>query len=150
MLAISHDRYFMNRIADRIWELRDRKLHSFIGDFDAYKEKSAQLLQQAEPSRTAAAVHPAASKAASAAKPATRRVEAVQRSGYTAAQQRVRLEQSIALAERNLAVLDEALQQLADSGESAALAVRFAERESVQAELDGLYAEWMALEESST
>ncbi len=44
MLFISHDRYFINRFADRILVLADGELKSFDGDFEAYKrmrDKSA-------------------------------------------------------------------------------------------------------------
>ena len=37
VLVVSHDRYFINRIATRIVELKDRKLFGFIGDYDYYE-----------------------------------------------------------------------------------------------------------------
>ncbi len=41
MIFISHDRHFINRIADRIVEVRDGRLRSFPGNYDAYLEKKA-------------------------------------------------------------------------------------------------------------
>ncbi len=37
VLVVSHDRYFINRIATRIIELKDKKLFSFIGNYDYYE-----------------------------------------------------------------------------------------------------------------
>ena len=43
VLYVSHDRYFINRTADRILELTDEKIISYPGDFDYYIEKKAQI-----------------------------------------------------------------------------------------------------------
>ena len=37
VLCVSHDRYFINRISTRIVELKDKKLYSFIGNYDYYE-----------------------------------------------------------------------------------------------------------------
>ncbi len=48
MLLVSHDRYLLNRAATRIIELKDGKLRSFEGDFNAYSEAvSAEQQQEA-------------------------------------------------------------------------------------------------------
>ncbi len=39
MLFISHDRYFINRIATKVVEVRDGRLWEFAGDYDYYLEK---------------------------------------------------------------------------------------------------------------
>jgi ATP-binding cassette subfamily F protein 3 len=39
MLFISHDRYFINRIATKIVEIKDGQLVEFVGDYDYYLEK---------------------------------------------------------------------------------------------------------------
>lgn len=41
MLFISHDRYFINRIATKVVEVRDNRLWEFAGDYDYYLEKKA-------------------------------------------------------------------------------------------------------------
>ncbi len=38
ILFVSHDRYFINKVASRIIELKDKKLTSFIGNYDYYEE----------------------------------------------------------------------------------------------------------------
>ena len=37
LLIVSHDRYFINTVATRIFELRDKKLYNFIGNYDYYE-----------------------------------------------------------------------------------------------------------------
>jgi ATP-binding cassette subfamily F protein 3 len=53
MVFISHDRYFINRMATRVVEVADGRLHSFPGSYDDYLEK-----------RSAPAAPPAAAPAA--------------------------------------------------------------------------------------
>ena len=38
ILFISHDRYFINKVATHIIELKDKKLYKYIGNYDNYKE----------------------------------------------------------------------------------------------------------------
>ena len=37
VLVVSHDRYFINSVSTRIIELKDKRLYSFIGDYDYYE-----------------------------------------------------------------------------------------------------------------
>lgn len=39
ILFVSHDRYFINKIAKKIVELKDGKLTTYLGDYDYYNEK---------------------------------------------------------------------------------------------------------------
>ncbi|WP_348620907.1 ribosomal protection-like ABC-F family protein [Paenibacillus polymyxa] len=43
VLAISHDRYFVNKLAGRVWELEDGKLTFYLGSFDEYRAKKREL-----------------------------------------------------------------------------------------------------------
>ena len=43
LLYVSHDRYFVNRTADRILELRDHKFDQYLGNYDYYLEKRNEL-----------------------------------------------------------------------------------------------------------
>ncbi|MCD7763474.1 MAG: ABC-F family ATP-binding cassette domain-containing protein [Lachnospiraceae bacterium] len=45
VLYVSHDRYFINRTATRILELKNRSLISYIGNYDYYLEKVEELSQ---------------------------------------------------------------------------------------------------------
>jgi ATP-binding cassette subfamily F protein 3 len=43
LLFVSHDRYFINRIANKIAELSREGVEEFLGDYDYYVEKKAEL-----------------------------------------------------------------------------------------------------------
>ncbi|MEE8556527.1 MAG: ABC-F family ATP-binding cassette domain-containing protein [Myxococcota bacterium] len=43
ILVISHDRYFLDRVADRVLELRDGALNGHLGGYTEYLERTGQL-----------------------------------------------------------------------------------------------------------
>ncbi|MDW7668216.1 MAG: ABC-F type ribosomal protection protein [Bacillota bacterium] len=45
ILFVSHDRYFINKLADRIVEIEDKKIRTYNGDYDYYKMKKAEFLE---------------------------------------------------------------------------------------------------------
>ena len=47
LLFVSHDRYFINRLAGRILELEGRTLTEYPGNYDYYLEKKAQMREAA-------------------------------------------------------------------------------------------------------
>ncbi len=46
LLIVSHDRFFLNRIPDRILELTDTGVQEYLGNYDYYIEKKNQLLDE--------------------------------------------------------------------------------------------------------
>ncbi|WP_096201970.1 ABC-F family ATP-binding cassette domain-containing protein [Bacillus sp. FJAT-45350] len=48
LLFVSHDRYFLNRIATRIIELSSTSMTNYLGDYDYYVEKKEETKQLAE------------------------------------------------------------------------------------------------------
>lgn len=43
LLVVSHDRYFLDNIAERVLELSDGKLTEYLGNYSYYKNKKAEL-----------------------------------------------------------------------------------------------------------
>lgn len=43
ILFISHDRYFINKLAERVIAIEDRKLNNYLGNYDYYLEKRKAL-----------------------------------------------------------------------------------------------------------
>ena len=43
VLAISHDRYFVNKLAGRVWELEQGQIKSYLGNFDDFRAKKQEL-----------------------------------------------------------------------------------------------------------
>ncbi|MBD0379433.1 ribosomal protection-like ABC-F family protein [Paenibacillus sedimenti] len=137
ILAVTHDRYFMNRLSRKIWELDGGRITVFLGNFDDYKEKSKQL-RGMEAKKPAAGV------------PTKRVAEAapeVKRAKPQAEPAREKLERQIAKEEERLAGLDRQLQALGDGAEAQELSQLWIERETVQAQLNSLYEHWMQVEE---
>jgi ATP-binding cassette subfamily F protein 3 len=129
LVAISHDRYFINRIASRIWELHDGKLTGYLGNYDAFKEKREQLRPVAAPDVAVRAKQPAEGRA---------------RSGVSTERASVQIEHAIAEAEQRLVELDAGL--AAAQEDFATLSERWVERERVQEQLSRLYEQWVELE----
>lgn len=46
VLMISHDREFLNNTVDEIWEIENKKLLTFVGDYDFYKEEKLRLVDK--------------------------------------------------------------------------------------------------------
>lgn len=46
MLFISHDRFFINKLAHRVSELSQGKIRNYIGNYEDYKEKRVQEERQ--------------------------------------------------------------------------------------------------------
>lgn len=56
VLVVSHDRYFVNEVATRIWEIENHTVKDYKGDFSFYQEEQAKALaaKQAEAEAIAA------------------------------------------------------------------------------------------------
>lgn len=48
LLFVSHDRYFINRVATKVIELSTAGAHEYLGDYDYYVEKKNEMLERAE------------------------------------------------------------------------------------------------------
>ncbi|RUS46895.1 ribosomal protection-like ABC-F family protein [Cohnella sp. AR92] len=136
ILAISHDRYFINRLAKRVWELQEGSLTSYIGNYDYYKEKRPKPAQQANTIETAGRKEP---------QPRTQRPNEITRSidelNIT------KLEAEIRSLEEKLRQADEALAKISESGDTAELESSWKGKEELQAKLDERLDRWLELQE---
>lgn len=48
LLFVSHDRFFINKFANRIWELRDGVIYDFVGTFDEFRREKQLLALRKE------------------------------------------------------------------------------------------------------
>lgn len=69
VLIVSHDRYFISQVANKIVEIRDGEFHTYLGDYHYYLDKITEEKEQAR--LAAIAAEKAAKKAAKAAKKST-------------------------------------------------------------------------------
>jgi len=130
LLFVSHDRYFIQEFADRIWALEDGRLIDFRGDYLAYQEYRAR---QSALQQTARAVEKKQEKPQKKKSPGTRE------------KQLARLEREIAAAEEALGALDGLIEENAADYEK--LLELTARHEAAEAALDALYQQWEALAE---
>lgn len=105
ILAISHDRYFINALAEKIVVLADGKLTEYPGNYAYYLEKRAELTA---PQETSAAAPPKAASDNKLAYQAQKEQAAQKRRLQSRLQ---KLEEAISAHEAAIAALD---QQLAD------------------------------------
>jgi ATP-binding cassette subfamily F protein 3 len=68
VLIVSHDRYFISKVATKIVEIREGEFRPYLGDYHYYLDKIAEEKQQAK--LAAIAAEKAAKKAAKASKKA--------------------------------------------------------------------------------
>ncbi|MDF2626850.1 MAG: transporter ATP-binding protein [Symbiobacteriaceae bacterium] len=147
VLAISHDRYFINRMARRVWELEDGRLSFYLGNYDDYREKRTQLRLAREGQSAGVATEAGGGDRRSRGQDGVRGgAGATRRKEADSLRAKRQLEQAIAEAEGLLAAIDVELEQAADV---AALGAQWAERVRVQERLEQLYAEWLVLEEAA-
>lgn len=102
VLAISHDRYFINRIARTVWELRDGTITPYVGHYDDYRTKSAELRAAAAPESGAAAPSSPAAKPKPAAAGAPDRTASAPRN-VAEPQRKQQLENDIRRLEQEIA-----------------------------------------------
>ena len=140
LLFVSHDRYFINRFATRIWELSGGTITDYPMGFAQYRAMKAQ--EEAEKLRQAEEERAAQAKEKKAVKPARGG-----RQQQSAKRQLTICERDIARLEARLASLDASIEENATDYEK--LTELSAERESVQSELDTLYERWEALSEEA-
>ncbi len=133
LLFVSHDRYFINKFATRIWELADGRITDYPYGFARYRTVKAQ--------KEKPAAAPAPEKKAK--KPASKgsRVQ------NNARKQMTICEREIAKEEGRLQELDKLMEEHACEYEKLNELCR--EKEEVQEALDALYDQWAALAEEA-
>lgn len=145
VLAISHDRYFINRLAGRIWELDHGRITVYLGSFDEYQEKRKQRSSWGV--QSGAVASPVAEKAKAAVPAAAQGRTNGRGKAPDRERERDTLERAIVQAEERLAALDAAMQEQEAGADARSLSERWAEREAAQEELDRLYEQWLAMGE---
>ena len=140
LLFVSHDRYFINRFATRIWELADGTITDYPMGFAQYRAMKAQ--EEAEKLRQAEIERAEAAREKKAAKPVRGG-----RQQQSAKRQLTICERDIARLEARIATLDASIEEHATDYEK--LTELSAERDAAQSELDTLYERWETLSEEA-
>ncbi len=134
LLFVSHDRYFINRFATRIWELAGETITDYPMGFAQYRQMKAQ--------EEAAKTEPPKPVKVKAERPARGN-----RAQQNARRQLTICEREIAKAEEEIAALERDMEAAACDYEK--LTELTAVREEAQAKLEALYERWEQLSEES-
>jgi ATP-binding cassette subfamily F protein 3 len=151
ILFVSHDRYFIDRIATRIWAIDEGSVKTYLGNYTDYQRalghrpELGKLKDAEKPKEPEKVEQPAA--------PATVLVDDRKgREGRPRPVNDAKLQKSLATAERDIARLEGKLNELSDAmtvagidGDVDAVARLGAEYEKTQGELDEVYARWEEL-----
>jgi ATP-binding cassette, subfamily F, member 3 len=134
LFFVSHDRYFMNNIAERVVELRQGTLISYEGNYEYYKEKSAQLRSAQAAKKTEVTT--------STAKPAKSKKEAepVASKPTNNEFKKLKLEERIEELEESLRETEEQISRFSDDYEK--LNMLYNEKLELQKAIDGLMEEY--------
>ena len=138
LLFVSHDRYFINRFATRIWELADGTITDYPCGFAQYRQMKAQ-----EEAEKAAAPKPEKERE----KPAVERPQRGNKAQQAAKRQLTICERDIAKAEEHIAALEADMEAAACDYER--LNELVGQKAAAQAELDALYERWEQLSEEA-
>ena len=128
LLFVSHDRYFIEKFATRIWALENGTLTDFRGTFEAYRAYRQRETQRAQ-----------------VEKKVERKKEPKPKRAVSPEKQLQRIEREIEKAEARLAELQEACETYATDYQN--LMELTEQSEAVQSELEALYEQWEALAE---
>ncbi|MFB4330648.1 ribosomal protection-like ABC-F family protein [Paenibacillus sp. CR_12] len=151
VLAISHDRYFVNQVSGKVWDLNQGTLTVFHGNYDDFRAKKDQLeaaLQSRELSAGTNAVSlPRGTPPSKANEKPGQKFER-NHPDRSAAERSKWLEEEIARLETRIRQLDGWLEtegSISGNSDMSLLEERWNERESLAASRDELLAEWLEL-----
>ena len=139
IIAISHDRYFINRFAEKVWALDDSGLKEYLGDYDDY---FAKVSREEEPDGSYAGM------TRTAVEKEKKKSKEEQRLLREKKEQVKALEKEIADREAEAAGLEERLADPAiwqDPGRAAELTRDY---NAMKERIDRLYEQWTGMEEA--
>ena len=135
VLSISHDRYFLNKTVDKIFEMKEDGINTFLGNYDYYLEKTSESVPQEENFKTRTEIEK------------EKREEREERKkNKVLRKKKEKVEKEISEIEEKLSTIDS---KLADSNTYSDYQLAndlSIERESLANTLDELYETWMELE----
>ena len=134
LLFVSHDRYFINRFATRIWELEDGTINDYPMGFQQYRQLKA--IEDAKKEIPAVVKEKTVAE-----KPRGNKQQQAARRQLTIC------ERDIARAEEQMAELDSAMEAAACDYEKLNQLIQ--DKERLQEQLDALYEKWEALSEEA-
>ncbi|WP_088228322.1 ribosomal protection-like ABC-F family protein [Desulfosporosinus sp. FKB] len=140
LLAVSHDRYFINRLAHKVWVLDQGEVTAHLGNYNDYLERKAKQIIKI------------ASKTDSPANLASERGQQVKASVAKEThlcKSAAQLEKEIAALEQQLLDIEAQMSAPVISSDSSELASFQHEREAIEDRLNLLYDKWVIISDKS-
>jgi ATP-binding cassette, subfamily F, member 3 len=132
LLFVSHDRYFIDAVATRIWIVEDETLRSMDGNYTSYRQRviaqAARAQVQAKASQRAAQIRTSRERQS---QPRERTIEDI--------------EAEVTLAEQRVSALEAAINAASEVADITKITELAEEYASAKDALDVLYAEWETL-----
>lgn len=132
ILFISHDRYFINKVGERVIVLEDRAFKTYLGNYDFYKSKKDEMKLQAQPAKEPVVIKEKPKKEKNVDENKKREAEAA------------KMESRIETLENEIKEIDSAMETLQSNYEE--LNKLYLRKESLSKELEELYEKLFRLE----
>ncbi len=157
VLVVSHDRYFVGEVADRIWEIEDGELKDYKGDYAFYLEEKQKLAQaraeaQAEAEKQAAYAQVQAKRQAQAVIAKEAKPQEAKKRRYSPEEaQRLlpKVELSIREQEAMMGLLEKQMADPANHADPQHSAAMAAEHDAYEAKIAELMEKWEQLMEAA-
>ena len=139
LLFVSHDRYFIDRLATKVWAIEDGVLYPYMGNYTEYRVHKQRIAQNTPPGK--------AIKTTGETKPVA--VSSAKSTGRKGSKEKVRtvedVERDIERAEAHVRLLEDQLAQAALIADAEKLTHLSTDYEEVKARIDQLLEEWERL-----
>ncbi|MCF6465268.1 ABC-F family ATP-binding cassette domain-containing protein [Clostridium sp. Cult2] len=138
LLVISHDRYFLNRVTDKILELTKEGISEYLGNYDYYLEKKNEIIiEEDEDFRTKTQIKLERKKEREKIEIEKKRKKEI-----------LKLEKTIEKKEKKIEELDNMLCKPELYEEPDKIIQLTKERENIQLDLETLYEKWIIMTEN--
>lgn len=135
VLSISHDRYFLNKTVDKIFEMTKSGINTFLGNYDYYLEKTTEVETDDEDYKSRTEIE------------REKREEREERKKNKALRkEKEKIEKEISKLEEKLSTIDSKLADSNTYSDYQLASDLSIERESLANTLEELYEKWMELE----
>ena len=141
LLFVSHDRYFIDRLATKVWAIEDGVLYPYLGNYTEYRIRKQRIAQNTPASKSASI-----DNASIAEKAKLVTVSSEKSAGKKGSKKKTctveDVERDIEKAEAHVRLLEEQLAQAALVADAEQLTELYADYEEVKARIDQLLEEW--------
>lgn len=136
LFVISHDRYFLNRVTDKILELTPEGLKEYLGNYDYYLEKKNESLYEEDEEDT---------KTKTQIKLERKKEKEIIQKERERKRQIKKLEEEITRTEKSIEEIDSLLYDPDIYEDHERIVELSQKRQELQDELDNLYEKWISL-----